>query len=129
MNKMENIKKINILLGAELHHLGLAVSSIDEDLDKTCDPLQKVTVAFIDLNGVKIELVKPEGKNSPAKNFIGKGIYHLCFQVEDIRKCLAYAEKNGFKLIAPPVSAKAFDGRKIAWLISAKYGLIELLQK
>ncbi len=126
---MGDIKKLNILLAAEFHHLGLAVPSIDKNLDKTYDPRQKVTVAFIDLNGVKVELVKPEGENSPAKNFIGKGIYHLCFQAKDLRQCLARAKKNGFKLIAPPVAAEAFSGRKIAWLISAKYGLIELLQK
>jgi methylmalonyl-CoA/ethylmalonyl-CoA epimerase len=86
-------------------------------------------VAFVDMNGIKIELIKPEGDDSPAKNFIGKGIYHLCFEVKNIRECIDDSRKNGFKCIALPVPAKAFNEKEIAWLISPKYGLIELLQK
>jgi len=126
---MEVASKTNILLDATFHHLGLAVSSIDEHLEKTYDPLQKVTVAFVDINGVNVELIKPEAEDSPAKNFVGKGVYHLSFEVADIEKCIEHAEENGFKCIAKPVPAKAFNGRKIAWLMSSKYGLIEVLQK
>lgn len=126
---MEDVGKINILLDATFHHLGLAVSSIDENLEKTYDPIQRVTVAFVNMNGVSVELIEPEGEDSPAKNFVGKGVYHLCFEAEDIEKCIAQAEGDGFKCIAAPVPAEAFNGRKIAWLISSKYGLIEVLQK
>jgi len=126
---MRNIKKINILLNAEFHHLGLAVSSIDEKLEKIYDPIQKVTVSFVNINGIKVELIEPGGNGSPASNFVGKGIYHLCYRVKDIRACISYAEKNGFKCIASPIPAKAFNEKEIAWLISSKYGLIELLQK
>lgn len=126
---MENTNKITILLGATFHHLGFAVSSIDENLKKIYDPIQRVTVAFVDMNGVKVELIKPEGEDSPAKNFMGKGVYHLSFEAQDLEKCIEHAEENGFKCISAPVPAKAFNGRKIAWLISSKYGLIEVLQK
>ena len=126
---MENINKIDILLDATFHHVGLAVSSIDEKIDKTYDPTQKVTVAFVNMNGITVELVRPDQKDSPARNFIGKGIYHLCYEVKNIQECIKNAEKNGFKCIASPVPAKAFNGKEIAWLISFKYGLIELLQE
>lgn len=126
---MNGICEANILLDATFHHLGLAVSSIDENLEKTYEPIQKVTVAFVDINGVSVELIKPEAEDSPAKNFLGKGIYHLGFEVQDLKKCIEYAEKNGCKCIADPVSSKAFNDRKIAWLMSSKYGLIEILQK
>ncbi|MFH1606870.1 MAG: VOC family protein [Nanoarchaeota archaeon] len=116
-------------MDATFHHLGLAVSSIDENLDKTYDPIQKVTVAFVDMNGIKVELIQPESEKSPARNFIGKGIYHVCFEVKDIDDCIDKAEKDGLKCISSPVPAKAFNNRKIAWLISRKYGLIELVQR
>jgi methylmalonyl-CoA/ethylmalonyl-CoA epimerase len=126
---MEIAKKLSLFPDAEFHHLGLAVSSIDNDLDKTYDPLQKVTVAFVDINGVKVELIKPETADSPARNFVGKGFYHICYEVKNIRESIEQAQKNGLKCIANPVPAKAFNEREIAWLFSPKYGLIELLEK
>ncbi len=81
------------------------------------------------MNGIRVELIKPEGIDSPAKNFVGKGIYHLCYEVKNIQKCIDDAEKNGFKCISSPTPAKAFNEKEIAWLISSKYGLIEVLQK
>lgn len=126
---MISAEKKNLFLHAKFHHLGLVVSSIDPDIEQTFDPVQKVTVAFIDIHGIKLELIKPESEDSPARNFVGKGIYHVCYEVTDIEKSVAYACQNGFKCIAEPTSAKAFEDKKIAWLISSKYGLVELLQK
>ena len=35
---------------------------------------------------------------------------------------------NGFHCIEKPAPAKAFDGKKICWLFSKTYGLVELLE-
>jgi methylmalonyl-CoA/ethylmalonyl-CoA epimerase len=129
LKKFDTIKEINLILDAEFHHIGVAVSSIEEGLEATYDPIQKVTVAFARINGITVEFIKPEGDNSPAKNYVGKGIYHMCFEVKDIRECIKHAESSGFKCIAPPQPAKAFNEREIAWLINSKFGLIELLQQ
>ena len=42
---------------AEFDHVGLAVRSIPDDFEmqKILDPIQKVNVVFINVNGLKIE--------------------------------------------------------------------------
>lgn len=126
---MISSKKMDVFLDAEFHHFGLAVPLIDEKLDQVFDPVQKATIAFIEMNGTRVELVKPETADSPARNFVRKGIYHVCFEVNNIKECIVHAENQGFKCIAPPFPAKAFKGKEIAWLINSRFGLIELLQK
>jgi len=57
-----------------------------------------------------------------------QSLYHLCFEVKTIEKAIEMARKHGFHCIAAPVPAKAFGSRRIAWLFSRDYGLVELLE-
>jgi len=119
--------------GAVFEHAGIATMSIDDvapGVQKIVDPIQKVAVALYAINGFKIELVQPLSDDSPVNNLLEKGqsLYHLCFKVPDITKSIKIARTNGFHSIAKPVSAVAFGGRKIVWLFSSTYGLIELLE-
>jgi methylmalonyl-CoA/ethylmalonyl-CoA epimerase len=49
---------------------------------------QGVSVCFIDLPNVQIELIEPLGENSPIWGFLKKhpagGQHHICFEVDDI---------------------------------------------
>ena len=51
-------------------------------------PAHGVTVVFVELPNVKIELMEPLGADSPIAKFIAKnpegGMHHLCFEVDDI---------------------------------------------
>jgi methylmalonyl-CoA/ethylmalonyl-CoA epimerase len=51
-------------------------------------PAHGVTVAFVKLPNVKIELLQPLGANSPIAKFLERnpdgGLHHLCYEVEDI---------------------------------------------
>lgn len=119
--------------GAEFEHAGIAVRSISDavkDAEKTEDPIQRVRVAFIYLNNVKIELIEPLTEKSPITKVLDKGqsLYHLCFRVPDIDKALETARKHGFHCIARPVPAKAFNDNKVAWVFSKVYGLFELIE-
>jgi methylmalonyl-CoA/ethylmalonyl-CoA epimerase len=51
-------------------------------------PAHGVTVAFVELPNVKIELLQPLGERSPIAKFLERnpdgGMHHLCYEVEDI---------------------------------------------
>ena len=119
---------------AEFHHIGLAMPSIsqvfNDEIDIISDSLQKVSVAFINFHGLCIELIEPLTDQSPVTNSLKKGhkLVHLCFKVKDIEAATEKSRKHGFHLIAKPVPAEAFDGKKIAWLYSKQFGLLELLE-
>jgi methylmalonyl-CoA/ethylmalonyl-CoA epimerase len=126
------------LLGddAVFDHVGLAVQSITatlgpgREVDVFSDDIQKVSVAFIQMNGVSVELIEPLGEKTPVALSLKKGqqLVHLCFRVPDIEAAIQKGRENGFHCIARPVPAVAFNNRKIAWLFSRTYGLIEILE-
>jgi methylmalonyl-CoA/ethylmalonyl-CoA epimerase len=119
---------------ATLHHVGLVVPSIHAqypDLEITFDPIQKVGVAFFHLHGVRVELIEPKGEDSPVQQSLRKGtkLVHMCYEVEDLEQVMIDCAKEGFRCIAKPVPAVAFDGRNIAWVFHRVLGLFELLQR
>ena len=91
------------------HHIGYAVKDIRKYLDDflipmfaperitdpVSDPVQRVTVCFAEMRGgTTIELVEPLGENSPVDAIIGSsrgGVYHLCFEADDLDAELALA--------------------------------------
>lgn len=124
--------------GARVHHVGMVVKSIQSaagamgvpNIEVVHDPIQKVRVAFVDVQGQCIEFIEPAADDSPVNNSLSKGIKlaHLCYSVPDIDKAIAHAKARGFAMIAKPVPAIAFGDRKIAWLFSAQLGLFELVE-
>jgi methylmalonyl-CoA/ethylmalonyl-CoA epimerase len=122
--------------GASFHHVGLAVRSIAEAshgraADVVRDDLQLVSVAFVDLDGVCVELIEPAVESSPVSLSLDKGqqLVHLCFEVDDLEAAVTASRAAGFHRIAKPVPARAFASRRIAWIYSRTYGLIELLER
>ena len=117
------------------HHVGLAVQSIKDVIgDETeivADDIQRVSVAFIQMGKIMIELIEPLNELSPVNSSIEKGmrLVHLCFQVDDLDKAIEEGRKRGFHRIAKSVPAKALKNKRIAWVFSKTYGLIELLEK
>ena len=121
--------------GATFNHLGVAVKSIkdivSDELMIVSDEVQKVAVAFINLSGIKIELIEPLDENSPISSSLkeGRQLIHLCFQVPDLDIAIKQGRENSFHCIAKPVTARAFKNKRIVWLFSRTYGLIELLEE
>ncbi|MFT4842522.1 MAG: methylmalonyl-CoA/ethylmalonyl-CoA epimerase [Planctomycetota bacterium] len=81
-----------------LHHIGVAVHSLDEALPKWTDgfgltlhsvdevPTEKVKVAVLMAGTTRIELLEPTSDDSPIAKFLAKrgpGVHHLAFQVGD----------------------------------------------
>ena len=96
------------------------------------DPVQTAWVQFLKLPGdrVYLELVAPDRSDSKFTNAMSKGValHHLCYETEDIEATCGGLRKTGMTLVRAPVSAAAFGGRRIAWLIGRDRILVELVE-
>jgi len=141
--------RVGPLLGGNgtLHHLGFAVSSISAVAEEFAismsarwdgeiihDPIQRVRIAFFspaDTRNPVFELVEPASDASPVSNFLkrGGGLHHVCYEIDDLESGLRKARGVGLVIVADPVSAVAFGGRRIAWVCSKRRLLVELLER
>lgn len=130
-----------------LHHIGFVLASIKEkaqsiatslgaswDGNIILDPLQRARVSFLQgghTHDALIELVEPHGPESPVSRFLnhGGGLHHLCYEVADLDQHLAFCRSLKAVLIQQPVSAVAFQGRRIAWVFTKDKMLLEFLEE
>jgi methylmalonyl-CoA/ethylmalonyl-CoA epimerase len=128
------------------HHIGYAVADIGayiQDIlvpmfgpdwisEPIADPIQRVRVFFAELpGGVLLELVQGIDENSPVSAIVGSrrgGLYHLCYEVDDLEAIVARFRAKRFLPLGKPVAAAAFDGRRILFMISPQRDLVELLE-
>lgn len=127
-----------------LHHVGIAVSNLDEALKTYKSTLglepsyvrevkdQKIRVASFKIGGSSIELFEPTGQTSTVAAFLakrGEGMHHIALAVDDIRAALDAAQKAGASAIdrEPRVGA---EGQLIAFLHpkSTRGTLVEFCQ-
>ena len=119
---------------ATLHHVGLVVASISAvapDNEIFFDPIQKVKVSFISIQGMPVELIEPQGEESPVMQSLRKGtkLVHFCYEVDNLKAAIVLCTQDGFRYIAKPVPAVAFNQRHIAWVFHRVFGLFELLER
>ncbi len=130
---------------SSLHHVGYVVASIEAARENfsavlggaECsliseDPIQRVRVAFLGARGApQIELIEPATADSPVKKFLdaGGGLHHLCYETDLLEDELARQRKAGGVVIRGPRPAVAFNGRRIAWVITSHKLLLEFLER
>ena len=136
-----------MLSNFKFHHTGIATNSIKNTSlyyldagytmsDAIYDPIQTVTIAFLEKNGMpRIELVEPgpssSSDNSPIKKIIEKsGVspYHICYEVDNIETAINELKSKKYIPLAKPVSAIAMKNRRICFLYNKDVGLIELVE-
>lgn len=124
----------------QLHHIGVACRDIAESIEQLShlhtvvvrtpviyDPEQDSRVALLTLaDGSRIELVAGKQVETLVKKNIG--IYHLCFEVDNLQAEIDRLVAEGARLIVAPKPAVLFEGRMVAFLY-VDYGMIELLHK
>jgi methylmalonyl-CoA/ethylmalonyl-CoA epimerase len=97
-----------------IHHVGIAVQSIDEAMHFYGDKLglsivdtvelpdRQLRVAFVKAANVLVELLEPTDPDATVARFLerrGPGLHHLCFGTPDIRKHLRDLKDKGVELI------------------------------
>ncbi len=89
----------------------------------------KVKIQFLKNGNNTLELIKPDAINYGLTNILNQKIYayHFAYKVKNLNKTISYLQKN-FKLIVNPTPAKAFNGKKVAFLTLPDGFIIELIQ-
>lgn len=98
-----------------LNHIGIAVPDLEKAAALYRDvlgatvsapqalPKHGVTVVFVDLPNVKLELLQPLGDTSPMKGFLAKnpagGMNHMCFEVDDLLKERDTLREKGIRIL------------------------------
>ncbi|HEX7496747.1 MAG TPA: methylmalonyl-CoA epimerase [Candidatus Limnocylindrales bacterium] len=107
-----------------IHHVAVIVRSLDAALDLYRDklglavdavtsiPFDRVTIGFLPVGEVKIELVQPDDDTTGVARFLeakGEGFHHVCFEVQDIQAALDKLAGDGLQLI-DTVARKGGEG-------------------
>jgi methylmalonyl-CoA/ethylmalonyl-CoA epimerase len=132
-------------LALRIHHVGYAVASISEYLNDfgaelfervtvspiVEDPIQRVRVAFVELPGGTLELVEPMTTDSPVQNILARkrgGLYHVAYATPRFEEATRAAIARGYRLVAEPAPAAAFENRRIVFLMTPHFDLVELIE-
>ncbi|WP_337268279.1 methylmalonyl-CoA epimerase [Oryzifoliimicrobium ureilyticus] len=98
-----------------VNHIALAVPDLQEAVERyrACLgakisafqslPDHGVTVAFVELENTKVELLEPLGDSSPIASFLEKtpngGMHHICYEVADIEAARRFLEASGARVL------------------------------
>lgn len=125
----------------KFHHIGYLTNNLDKTTNYfkklkykkvkklIFDRNLKVKIQFLKNGNNTIELIKPNINNYGLINILKQKnyAYHFAYKVKDLNKALFQLKKN-FKLIVNPIPAKAFQGKKVAFLSMPDGFIIELIQ-
>ena len=74
----------------------------------------------------------PAGPDAPVQRFLNerrrRRLHHVCYEVPDVQEQLVTMRARGAMIAKKPKPAVAFDGRLIAWVITAERLLIEYVE-
>src|SRR3954470_11075949 len=127
-----------------VHHIGVAVPSIDEAMhfygeklglrivDTLELPDRQLKVAMVQAGNTLIELLEPTDPDSTVARFLerrGPGLHHLCFGTPDIREHLRDLRDKGVELIDPEPRPGAPGDVAFLQPTAALGVLIELLEQ
>ena len=97
-----------------IHHLGVAVRSLEEGLRVWRDALglpsappetvtdQGVRITYVRVGESRVELLEPTGPDTPVGRFLerhGPGVHHVCLAVTDLEAALEHLDRQGVCLI------------------------------
>ena len=127
-----------------LHHIGIAVRSLDEAIPRYVDglglkldsveevPTERVKVAVVMAGTTRIELLEPTADDSPIAKFLekrGPGVHHLAFKTADTGEQIRVLTEQGAPMLDTAPRPGAHD-TKVAFIHPRYLGgvLAELVQ-
>jgi len=126
----------------QFHHVGMACRSIAAELPELAlmgykaegprfqDPIQQVFIQFVTGGGPRLELIQPASSESPVNGVLKRGskFYHLAYEVSQLEAAIDQFKQKKFFPVASPAPAVAFGMRRIVFLTSETFTLIELIE-
>jgi methylmalonyl-CoA epimerase len=109
---------------SNLDHIGIVVKSIDEALKLYSGLLgikpmgeevieaRGIKVCFLNVDGVKIELLQPIREDSEISAYLnkkGEGLHHLAYGVQNIKELIGKAKELGIKPLSDEPKAGAHN--------------------
>jgi methylmalonyl-CoA epimerase len=125
-----------------VEHIAIAVDSLKESMDLLRDTfgidveyeeqIGQTRLAMLPVGETYLELLEGQGPESGVSKWIkekGTGLFHICFEVEDIDSALAELKAKGVKL-RDETPRIGHGGARIAFIDPASTGnvLIELAE-
>ena len=128
-----------------LHHIGIAVRSLEASLEFYEQALrlektgvievagEKVRVAMLPAGEPRIELLEATSEDSAIAKFIekrGEGLHHIAMAVPDLEKAVVRLKKQGAKLVTETIQVGA-EGYRYVFVHpkSANGVLLELIEE
>ena len=129
--------------GATFHHVGIACRDLDaeeralgflgyvREREDFFDPLQGVHGRFLVGGGPRLELLRNASDPGMLTAWLRKGIkmYHLGYEVDDVRHDSDRLRALGAKELGPILPAVAFGGREICFFMLPNLVTIELIAR
>ena len=127
----------------KLHHIGYAVRNLEaarhiqtlgslKQGGPVLDERMGVEVLFLDAGGTRHELVAPLGPGNPVDSYLkhsGPGPYHTGYLTDDLEGQIERMKTEGWKVVRPPMPAKAFSDAAVVFLYHGSIGLVELIEQ
>lgn len=124
------------------HHLGVACRNIERDATawfelgyrqeggNFIDETQGIKGAFLHGVGPRLELLEDLPGRQTIAPWLEKGvkIYHVAFEVKEIKKEIDELVQKRARVVVPPVPAVAFDNRRICFVVLRNLFLVELIE-
>lgn len=127
-----------------LGHIGIIVQRVDaacslyarlglRETGRMAFPHENIRIAFIPVEGARIELMEPVEAAGPLHRFLagrGEGIHHLAFEVPDLETALARIREAGGRLV-DETPRRGSEGTRVAFINpTSMHGvLIELVER
>lgn len=128
----------------EVHHIGYLVKNIDKSIESfqklgyeiaipaTWDAGRNAYLCFMRNGGYCVELIAPAKDSSlyPLLKQYNNAPYHICYKCEHLEDAVAILKTEKFMPFLEPAPASVIGKTaRVAFLISARAGMIELVEE
>ena len=127
------------------HHFGIITSNIkstSKNLKRVLpikneskvivDKKWRVKIIFLlDNQNIKYEIIEPIGKKSPIYNALSKNINilnHIAYKTENFDRECEYLVNEGLFPITKPMSAVAFNNKKVTFFFTKEKFILEIIE-